>query len=128
MPERFVWALPQVLRDGWTYWEPQGGEESDMQAFDDVLFPIAIGREASVAPAFSTAVVASASGAERRNADWADARTRYDAGPGVRSEAEVGVLLAFFRARRGAARGRVGARAVEPPLHPLAPPGRGPER
>ncbi len=26
-------------------------------------------------------------------------------GPGVRSEAELGVLLAFFRARRGAARG-----------------------
>lgn len=105
VPERFVWALPQVLRDGWTYWQPQAGEEADMQAFDDVLFPIAIGREASVTPAFSTAVVTSASGAERRNADWADARMRYDAGPGVRSEAEVGTLLAFFRARRGAARG-----------------------
>ena len=104
VPERFVWALPQVLRDGWTYWEASGNGEGNMQAFDDVLFPIAIGREASVSPAFSTAVVASASGSEHRNADWADARMRYDAGPGVRSEAEVGALLAFFRARRGAAR------------------------
>src|SRR5690606_23863387 len=30
---------------------------------------------------------------------------RFDAGPGIRSEADLGILLAFFRARRGAARG-----------------------
>lgn len=30
---------------------------------------------------------------------------RYDVGPGIRSESELGVLLEFFRARRGAARG-----------------------
>src|SRR3546814_9551604 len=29
---------------------------------------------------------------------------RYDAGPGIRSEADVRVLTDFFRARRGAAR------------------------
>lgn len=29
----------------------------------------------------------------------------YDVGPGLRSEAELGVLLEFFRARRGPARG-----------------------
>jgi len=102
VPERFVWALPQVLRDGWTWWQA-GGDE--VQAFDDVVFPLAIGREASVTPGFSTQVVTSASGAEQRNSDWADARLRFDAGPGVRSEAEVGELLSFFRARRGAARG-----------------------
>ena len=55
-------------------------------------------------PKFSTAVVATASGTEQRNADWSDARMRYDAGPGVRSEAELGALIAFFRARRGAAK------------------------
>lgn len=100
--ETFVWALPQVMRDGFTWFEP-GGDEA-MQAFDDVRFPIAIGRRASVAPSFSTAVVATASGAEQRNADWSDARMRYDAGPGVRSEVELGTLIAFFRARRGAAK------------------------
>ena len=93
----FVWALPQVLRDGFVFFE---GEEA-MDAFADVPFPIALGREASVEPAFSTAIVTMAGGAEQRNADWADARLRFDAGPGVRSEAELHELLAFFRARRG---------------------------
>ncbi len=99
--EMFVWALPQVMRDGFT-WFRTGSEEVD--AFDDVRFPLEIGRAASVTPSFSTAVVATASGAEQRNADWADARMRFDAGPGVRSEAELGTLIAFFRARRGAAK------------------------
>jgi uncharacterized protein (TIGR02217 family) len=74
-----------------------------MEAFDDVRFPIALGREASVEPSFSTAVVTTANGMEQRNSDWADARLRFDAGPGVRGEAELAELVAFFRARRGAA-------------------------
>ncbi|MFN3387433.1 MAG: TIGR02217 family protein, partial [Allosphingosinicella sp.] len=100
--EVFAWALPQVLRDGFSWFDVG---ERDVDAFDDVLFPVALGREASVEPAFSTQVVTMASGAEQRNADWADARLRFDAGPGVRSEAELGALIAFFRARRGAAAG-----------------------
>ncbi|MGP1354754.1 MAG: DUF2460 domain-containing protein [Parasphingopyxis sp.] len=100
--ETFFWALPQVMRDGFTHFDI---EEDEVQAFDDVQFPLALGREAVAAPAFSTAIVTTASGAEHRNSDWADARMRYDAGPGVRSEEDVGTLIAFFRARRGAARG-----------------------
>jgi uncharacterized protein (TIGR02217 family) len=100
--ERFVWALPQVIRDGFVWFElGEGG----VDAFDDVMFPLAIGREAEVTPGFSTVIVTSAGGAESRNADWAEARTSYDVGPGVRSEADIGELLAFFRARMGAARG-----------------------
>jgi uncharacterized protein (TIGR02217 family) len=99
----FIWALPQVARDGFTCFRLQG--DDDMQAFDDVAFPLAIGREASLAPAFSTQIVESPSGHERRSSDWADARLSFDAGPGVRSEADIGALIAFFRARRGAARG-----------------------
>lgn len=76
-----------------------------MQSFDDVLFPLALGREASVTPEFSTNVTITASGFERRNSLWSDARLRFDVGPGVRSEAELGELIAFFRARRGQARG-----------------------
>jgi uncharacterized protein (TIGR02217 family) len=98
--EVFVWALPQVLRDGFTWFDAGG---TDMDAFEDVRFPVALGREASVEPAFSTAVVTSAGGAEQRNSDWADARLRFDAGPGVRGEADLHALIAFFRARRGAA-------------------------
>ena len=99
--DRFVWALPEVARDGFVRFEI--GEET-MQAFDDVDFPLGVGAEASVTPAFSTAIVTATAGAEQRNADWADARLRFDAGPGVRSESDIATLLAFFRARRGAAR------------------------
>ncbi|MDB5696518.1 MAG: hypothetical protein JWN21_2061 [Sphingomonas bacterium] len=97
----FLWALPQVLRDGLVYWDG----EDEVQAFDDVLFPLALGRDAAVAPAFSTAVIAGSGGAEQRQANWAQARTRYDVGPGVRSEADIAALLGFFRARLGPARG-----------------------
>ena len=97
----FLWALPQVIRDGLTYWE---GEEP-VQAFDDVLFPLELGREAEVMPETQTAVLTAAGGHEARNAGWASARTRYDVGPGVRSEADMAALLAFFRARLGPARG-----------------------
>jgi uncharacterized protein (TIGR02217 family) len=98
--EVFVWALPQVLRDGFTWFDSGDGE---MESFEDVRFPVALGREASVEPGFSTAVVTGAGGGEQRNSDWADARLRFDAGPGVRGEADLHALIAFFRARRGAA-------------------------
>lgn len=99
--ETFIWALPQVLRDGFTAFSLP---EDEMNAFDDVAFPVAIGRGATVTPQFSTAIVTTASGHEQRNSDWASARLRFDAGPGLRSEADVQRLIAFFRARRGAAR------------------------
>ncbi len=99
-----VWALPQVCRDGFTRL-PAPSEEDDMLPFDDVPYPLALGRSATVMPEFSTSVAVTASGFERRNSLWSDARLRFDVGPGVRSEAELGTLLAFFRARRGAARG-----------------------
>ncbi|KQN03239.1 hypothetical protein ASE82_06650 [Sphingomonas sp. Leaf230] len=102
--ETFLWALPQVMRDGFVHFDTAGGDEV-VDAFDDVLFPLALGREAEVAPGFSTAILTSAGGREARNAAWAEARTSYDVGPGLRSETDIAVLLAFFRARMGAARG-----------------------
>jgi|CXWL01.1.fsa_nt_gi uncharacterized protein (TIGR02217 family) len=100
--EIFIWALPQVVRDGFTLFSL---EEDDMQAFDDISFPLALGRAASVTPGFSTAIVTTASGHEQRNMDWASGRLRFDAGPGVRSATDLQALIGFFRARRGAARG-----------------------
>ena len=76
-----------------------------MTPFDDVAYPLALGRDASVSPEFSTSVALTASGHERRNALWSDARLRFDVGPGIRSEKELGTLIAFFRARHGPARG-----------------------
>jgi uncharacterized protein (TIGR02217 family) len=102
--EIFVWALPQVSRDGYVRLPPTR-DTDDMQAFDDVLYPLALGRDATIIPEFSTSVAITASGFERRNSLWSDARLRFDVGPGILSEAEIGVLIAFFRARRGAARG-----------------------
>ena len=99
-----VWAMPQVTRDGYTRL-PTPGDADEMQAYDDVLYPLALGRDAGVSPEFSTSITVTASGYERRNSHWADARLRFDVGPGIRSESELGVLISFFRARRGAARG-----------------------
>jgi uncharacterized protein (TIGR02217 family) len=95
----FVWAYPQVARDGFTYFET----ENDMPGFHDELFPLAIGLRANGGPHFSTIVTESASGHEHRNIQWAQARRHYDAAPGVRSEADVAKLLRFFEARQGRA-------------------------
>ena len=100
---RFVWALPQVARDGYTRLPATG--DMTMQAFDDVPYPLALGRDAGVSAEFSTSIALTASGHERRGSHWSDARLHFDVGPGIRSETELGTLIAFFRARRGAARG-----------------------
>ena len=102
--EIFVWAMPQICRDGYTR-IPEAGDSSDMQAFDAVYYPLALGVDTKVAPEFSTSVIVTASGYERRNSLWSNALLRFDIGPGVRSEDDIGTLIAFFRARRGAARG-----------------------
>lgn len=103
IPRRYVWALPQVNRDGYTRLAPP--PEQAMDPFDDVLYPFALGKSASVAPEFSTSIAVTASGHERRNSLWSDARLHFDVGPGIRSEAELSQLIAFFRARRGPGRG-----------------------
>lgn len=100
--EIHVWALPQVTRDGFVYFQE---EEEDVNGFDDVRFPLAIGQGASVSPGFSTQIVTTISGHEKRNSDWADARMEFDVAPGIRGEEELRELIAFFRARRGAAKG-----------------------
>lgn len=100
---RYVWAQPQVNRDGYTRLAP--AEEEPVTPFDDVLYPFALGRSTAVGPEFSTSIAVTASGHERRNSLWADARVHFDVGPGIRSEGELSALIAFFRARRGAARG-----------------------
>ena len=100
---RYVWALPQVARDGYT--RLAQNEETTMQAFDDVLYPFELGRNTAVAPEFSTTITVGSSGHERRNSLWSDALINFDVGPGIRSETELSQLIEFFRARRGPARG-----------------------
>ncbi|MEM1051855.1 MAG: DUF2460 domain-containing protein [Pseudomonadota bacterium] len=100
---RYIWAQPQVNRDGYT--RLPSSQEDEMEAFDDIVYPFALGRSASVAPEFSTSISVTSSGHERRNSLWSDAKIHFDVGPGIRSEHELCELISFFRARRGAARG-----------------------
>lgn len=97
----FLWAYPQIARDGLTYFSLK--EDEGIMGFHDVQFPLEVGFGASGGSEFSTTVVATASGFEQRNINWSQARLRYDAGLGVRSEQDIAVLTAFFRARRGRA-------------------------
>ncbi|MBU6167360.1 MAG: TIGR02217 family protein [Alphaproteobacteria bacterium] len=101
----FIWAWPQVARDGFTPFALDDEGDAAMPAFHDVRFPLELGFGATGGPGFSTQVVVTGSGAEQRNADWSDARLEYDAGVGIRSEADLAQLVSFFRARRGQAHG-----------------------
>ncbi|MEM8825878.1 MAG: DUF2460 domain-containing protein, partial [Pseudomonadota bacterium] len=97
----FIWALPQVRRDGFTWFEID--EETDMDAFHDVAFPLEVGEGAGGGPEFLTEVAETVSGDEQRVSLWAQGRLRYDAGIGVRSEADLALVQRFFRARKGRA-------------------------
>jgi uncharacterized protein (TIGR02217 family) len=103
--DTFVWAWPQVARDGFTAFDLPAAMEDDVTAFHDVLFPLDLGYGAAGGPEFSTQIVVTGSGHEQRNSEWSDARLYYDAGVGVRSDADLSALIAFFRARRGQAYG-----------------------
>ncbi len=101
--KKYVWAYPQVMRDGFTWFDLP--EELDVTGVDEVYFPLELGMGASGGPEFSTSIVETQSGHEYRNVNWASARRKYDASIGVRSEPDVARLLAFFEARRGRAYG-----------------------
>jgi uncharacterized protein (TIGR02217 family) len=103
--EVFLWAWPQIARDGFTWLAASPAEEGDedLDAFHDVRFPLELGFDAVGGPEFATQVSQLSSGFEQRNVQWTEARLSYDAGLGVRSEADLAVLLGFFRARRGRA-------------------------
>ena len=74
---------------------------SDIMSFHDVRFPTAISRAAHGGPERRTDVVVLGSGAEERNARWADSRRTYNAGYGVKSLDDLHAAIAFFEERRG---------------------------
>ena len=74
-------------------------------AFDETRLPLRISYGATGGPQFMTDVVTIQGGYERRNQNWAHARRVFDAKTGVRSAQDGGVLLGFFQARAGKARG-----------------------
>ena len=74
-------------------------------AFVEIRFPDDISYGSSGGPAYSTSIVATDSGYEKRNIRWQDARARYNVAHGVRTRAQLDSLIAFFRARKGRAHG-----------------------
>ncbi|MCF8473071.1 MAG: DUF2460 domain-containing protein [Emcibacter sp.] len=100
--EIFVWAYPQIVRDGVIYTIDQG---SDMTGFHEIRLPEDISYGASGGPQFMTNIIEMASGHEQRNREWSEARNIYDVGLGLRSENNLADLISFFRARAGRAYG-----------------------
>jgi uncharacterized protein (TIGR02217 family) len=70
-----------------------------------VQFPPDISYGASGGPGYSTTVVTTVSGHERRNANWAAARGKWNVAHGLKKREQVAALIAFFRARKGRAYG-----------------------
>ena len=76
-----------------------------MTSFHEVRFPDNIAYGATGGPEFATTVVATGAGHEKRNVNWAQARGRWDVASGLKKQAQIDELIAFFRARRGKAYG-----------------------
>jgi uncharacterized protein (TIGR02217 family) len=94
-------------------------------SFHEVRFPTAVSLGATGGPERRTDIVTLASGAEERNARWADSRRRYNAGYGVRSLDDLHAVLAFFEERRGPLHGfrwrdPVDAKSCAPSATPTA--------
>jgi uncharacterized protein (TIGR02217 family) len=76
-----------------------------MAFFESPRFPQAIAMGATGGPEFSTTVIVSGGGKEQRISRWLYPKQRWDAGPGVRTNAQYLELRAFFMAARGRANG-----------------------
>jgi uncharacterized protein (TIGR02217 family) len=70
-------------------------------SFHEVRFPTDLSFGSVGGPERRTEIVTLANGFEERNTPWAHSRRRYDAGLGLRSLDDVGLLIAFFEARQG---------------------------
>ena len=70
-------------------------------AFHEIRFPDNISRGARGGPERRTQIVELASGAEERNASWANSRRRYDVAYGIRRADDLVSVVAFFEARNG---------------------------
>lgn len=72
-----------------------------MPAFHEITFPLDVALGARGGPERRTEIVTVGSGREERNARWAHARRRWNAGYGVKSLDALSAVVAFFEERRG---------------------------
>ena len=91
--ETFVWALPQVLRDGFIWFDSGDG---DVEAYEDVLSVGSSGAMRAFEPELSTAVVTGAGGA-RSEQRLCECALRFDAWPGFAPGGSAGVIAFFGR-------------------------------
>jgi uncharacterized protein (TIGR02217 family) len=76
-----------------------------MTGLHEIRVPDKIAYVATGGPEFATTVVATGAGHEKRNVNWAQARGRWDVASGLKKQAQIDELIAFFRSRRGKAYG-----------------------
>lgn len=74
-------------------------------AFDEVRLPVTVEKGALGGPTFNTTVLTLSNGFEQRNQNWATTRATYDIGYGIQNSDDLFIVLAFFYARKGKARG-----------------------
>lgn len=91
--------------------------------FHEIRFPLALAYGSRGGPERRTDVVTLGSGDEERNALWRHSRRSYNAGPALRTAADVATVLAFFEERRGQL---YGFRWHDVFDHATAPPGHAP--
>lgn len=70
-------------------------------AFHEVLFPLDVALGSRGGPERRTEIVTTGSGREERNARWAHARRKWNAGYGVKSADALAAVVSFFEERRG---------------------------
>ncbi len=73
-------------------------------SFDNVVFPLSVAKFSATIE-YNTTILVMDGGAEARNANWDDARLSFDAASGVKTTLDLATMIAFFRARKGSARG-----------------------
>ena len=66
-----------------------------------VIFPLSLGFGVRGGPRRVTQISTSVSGYEQRNTNLSQSRRQWDAGAGVKSTADLEILIAFFEARMG---------------------------
>ena len=96
-PERAQFALANRSIRGARL---RAGTAQHMSAFDEVQFPVAISFNSTGGPMRQTQIVVLGSGAERRNARWANSRRAYNIGY-LRSMDDAHAIIEFFEARNG---------------------------
>ncbi len=73
--------------------------------FDEVRFPTNIDFGLRGGPEFFTTIITTPGGQEQRNQNWEEQRMRFTAAHNLKDQTDYDVILTFFHARKGRARG-----------------------